>query len=199
MGLYNERTYEIYGRHWRENLFYSHALSLPLFLPLSASLYRQFQRLHSSAPIFSTPPSSASSAALHKILQRRWPIPTTFAKLESHLSATLPPVVFELVRRHLNPPKLLLALLANALTQYACIRGVNKLAARSSALTVTIVLNVRKLLSLLLSIWLFGNSLAAGVLVGAAVVFASGALYAWEGQRRKMMMTKKKVVVTSEK
>ncbi|KAA8573662.1 hypothetical protein EYC84_005243 [Monilinia fructicola] len=44
----------------------------------------------------------------------------------------------------------------NVLTQYACIRGVNLLAAASSALTVTIVLNVRKLISLLLSIWLFG-------------------------------------------
>ncbi len=79
----------------------------------------------------------------------------------------------------------MLALVVNALTQYACIRGVNKLAARTSALTVTIVLNIRKLVSLLLSIWLFGNRLPAGVLLGAAVVFASGALYGWEEQRRK--------------
>ena len=72
----------------------------------------------------------------------------------------------------------------NSLTQLACIRGVNLLAAESSALTVTIVLNVRKLVSLFLSIWLFGNELAPGVLVGAGVVFGSGLLYAWEGQMR---------------
>ena len=72
----------------------------------------------------------------------------------------------------------------NSLTQLACIRGVNLLAARSSALTVTIVLNVRKLVSLFLSIWLFGNQLAPGVLLGAAVVFGSGLLYAYEGQTR---------------
>ncbi len=72
----------------------------------------------------------------------------------------------------------------NSLTQLACIRGVNLLAARSSALTVTIVLNIRKLVSLFLSIWLFGNKLAPGVLVGAAVVFGSGLLYAYEGQTK---------------
>lgn len=72
-------------------------------------------------------------------------------------------------------------LLLNSVTQLACIRGVNLLAAESSALTVTIVLNVRKLVSLFLSIWLFGNELAPGVVLGAAVVFGSGLLYAYEG------------------
>ena len=39
-------------------------------------------------------------------------------------------------------------------------------------------LNVRKLVSLLLSIWFFGNKLAPGVLMGAAIVFVGGGLYA---------------------
>ena len=50
-------------------------------------------------------------------------------------------------------PSQLVFLVTNVLTQYACIRGVNLLAAVSTALTVTIVLNIRKLVSLLLSIW----------------------------------------------
>lgn len=74
-------------------------------------------------------------------------------------------------------PSQLAYLAINVLTQYACIRGVNVLAAKSSALTVTIVLNIRKLVSLLLSIWLFGNSLAHGTLFGAIIVFMAGALY----------------------
>jgi solute carrier family 35 (UDP-xylose/UDP-N-acetylglucosamine transporter), member B4 len=74
-------------------------------------------------------------------------------------------------------PSHVLYLVANVLTQYACIRGVNLLAAVSSALTVTIVLSIRKLVSLLLSIWLFGNRLATGTLLGAMVVFGAGALY----------------------
>lgn len=80
-------------------------------------------------------------------------------------------------------PSQLLNLAANALTQYICIRGVNLLSARTSALGVTIALNVRKLLSLFLSIWLFGNELPPGVLVGAAIVFASAGVWAVEGQR----------------
>ena len=69
-------------------------------------------------------------------------------------------------------------LLLNAMTQYVCISGVNRLSAKSSSLTVSIVLNVRKLVSLLLSIWLFGNRLPAGVVFGAALVFLGGGLYA---------------------
>lgn len=48
---------------------------------------------------------------------------------------------------------------------------------------MTIVLNVRKLVSLFISIWLFGNELPLGVMLGAAVVFAGGGIYAWEGTR----------------
>ncbi|KAI9798859.1 MAG: golgi uridine diphosphate-N- acetylglucosamine transporter [Piccolia ochrophora] len=155
MGLYIQRTYEIHGSAWRENLFYSHMLSLPLFLPFLPALRAQFDTLVASPPLtLSLPPISFLN-------------PKVFPNQQ--LSASVPTHV---------------ALLAlNALTQYACIRGVNLLSARASALTVTIVLNVRKLASLLLSIALFGNRLAPGVLVGATVVFAAGALYAWEGQR----------------
>ncbi|KAF1730268.1 UDP-N-acetylglucosamine transporter yea4 [Beauveria bassiana] len=77
----------------------------------------------------------------------------------------------------LRVPSQLVNVAANILTQYACIRGVNLLAAASSALTVTIVLNVRKLVSLLLSIWLFDNTLAVGTVIGALLVFGGGAIY----------------------
>ena len=58
------------------------------------------------------------------------------------------------------------------------------LAARTSALTVTIVLNVRKLVSLFLSIYLFGNYLPPGVVVGAFIVFVAGGIYSLESQRQ---------------
>ena len=48
---------------------------------------------------------------------------------------------------------------------------------------VSIVLNVRKLVSLFVSIWLFGNKLPFGVMIGAAVVFGSAGVWGWEGQR----------------
>ncbi|KAM4059323.1 UAA transporter family protein [Hirsutella rhossiliensis] len=140
MGLYTEATYQQYGPQWKENLFYSHVLSLPLFLPFAPSMARTLSRVIKSEPLV-------------------LPVPFT--------TATGP----------VRMPSQLLYLATNVLTQYACIRGVNLLAAASSALTVTIVLNIRKLVSLLLSIWLFGNSLAQGTLIGALIVFGSGAFY----------------------
>lgn len=143
MGLYTEATYREYGPQWRENLFYSHLLSLPLFLPFCSAMYSSWSKMASSEPL---------------TLQSPFPLLDSLA---------------------MQAPRQLVFLTVNVLTQYACIRGVNLLAAMSTALTVTIVLNIRKLVSLLLSIWLFGNTLATGTLVGAVVVFSAGGLYSF--------------------
>lgn len=158
MGLYTEETYRMYGPQWKENMFYSHLLSIPLFLPFLPSLIRQFMRLANSPPLSLpiTPPED-------------YP--------------TFSPSLQRLVEK-IHIPSQLFYLTLNVLTQYACIRGVNLLAAASSALTVTIVLNIRKLISLLLSIWLFGNRLAFGTLIGACIVFFAGGLYSLDGKRK---------------
>ncbi|KAM7184163.1 UDP-N-acetylglucosamine transporter [Naviculisporaceae sp. PSN 640] len=158
MGLYTEETYRIYGPQWKENLFYSHLLSLPLFIPMMPSLWTQFRKLANSAPLTLPLPALADYPNISPEVQKG------------------------LERIHV--PSQLFFLLLNVLTQYACIRGVNLLAAASSALTVTIVLNIRKLVSLLLSIWLFGNRLAFGTLVGAVIVFSAGGLYSLDGKRK---------------
>ncbi|KIL83958.1 hypothetical protein FAVG1_12770 [Fusarium avenaceum] len=147
MGLYTEATYAKYGPQWKENLFYSHALSLPLFIPFAPSMVRTFSHLMTSTPM----------------------------QLPGVLGFTSTKILV---------PSQIVFLITNVLTQYACIRGVNLLAAASTALTVTIVLNIRKLVSLLLSIWLFGNQLAPGTLLGAIVVFGAGGLYS-VGSRKK--------------
>lgn len=155
MGVYTDRTYAKYGRdHWRENLFYSHTLSLPFFMLYWPDLMTQSQTLLSS------PSMTNFMAAEHQVL-----VPDMFQQLLAMI------------------PVQLVMLLMNGMTQYLCIRGVNLLSARSSSLTVTIVLNVRKLISLILSIWLFGNSLAPGVVFGAFLVFLGGGLYAVPAQR----------------
>ncbi|KAK7924628.1 hypothetical protein PG985_006682 [Apiospora marii] len=161
MGLYTEETYKKYGPHWKENLFYSHLLSLPLFLPFMPSLYRQFMRLASSAPL-----------ALPAFAEQLAASPNLSEAMRANFKSV-------------QIPSQVVYLALNVLTQYACIRGVNLLAAASSALTVTIVLNIRKLVSLLLSIWLFGNRLAPGTLLGAVVVFSAGALYSLDGKKKK--------------
>ena len=92
-------------------------------------------------------------------------------------------------------PKHIVNLVLNSGTQFACIRGVNALSARTSALGVSIVLNVRKLVSLCVSLWLFGNKLPPGVLFGAIIVFGSTSIWAWEGQ--KIGKDKKKTKIQS--
>ncbi|KAK7437545.1 NST UDP-N-acetylglucosamine transporter [Colletotrichum acutatum] len=163
MGLYTEETYKQYGPHWRENLFYSHLLSLPLFLPFAPSLIRQFRKLANS------PPLSLPMAQLPGL----------------GLNGDVGDGLFKL-----QIPSQLAYLVTNVVTQYACIRGVNLLAAVSSALTVTIVLNIRKLVSLLLSIWLFGNRLAVGTLVGAIIVFGAGGLYSLDSRAKTSRVQK---------
>ncbi|KAI0436011.1 hypothetical protein F4803DRAFT_557418 [Xylaria telfairii] len=160
MGLYTEETYRQYGPQWKENLFYSHLLSLPLFLPFTKSLVSQFMRLVDSPPLVLRLPIDQASLMT---------LPEGWRKAAEGIYL----------------PSQVTYLALNVLTQYACIRGVNLLAAESSALTVTIVLNIRKLVSLLLSIWLFGNRLATGTLVGAVVVFSAGALYSLDSKKKQ--------------
>ncbi|CAL3967020.1 hypothetical protein PZA11_003450 [Diplocarpon coronariae] len=155
MGLYTEETYKSYGPHWKENLFYSHLLALPLFVPFIPSMKRQFLKLAASAPL----------------------------GLPAYDQITNLPVDLQKGLDTIHIPSQLAYLVTNVLTQYACIRGVNLLASAASALTVTIVLNVRKLVSLLLSIWLFGNRLSPGTLVGAFIVFFAGGMYGLEGSK----------------
>lgn len=131
-GLVSEKIYRSYGKHWRESLFYTHALGLPFFLLFRRDIARQLAQVLSSEPI------------------------------------TLGVVA---------PPRRLVLLLLNAFTQYICVRGVNNLAGNSTALTVSIVLNVRKFVSLLLSIYLFGNSLSPMTVLGTVLVFAGAGLY----------------------
>ena len=160
MGLYVQNIYAEYGAHWQENLFYSHFLSLPLFLPFISTLSQQFNIMRSSPPL-------AVSATNMKFFRQTSSDPFSGSAVQVLLSM----------------PEKLLYLLLNVLTQYACIRGVNLLAARSTALGVTVVLNIRKLVSLLASIWLFGNNLPVGVIVGAAVVFTGAGVYALGGNK----------------
>ena len=173
MGVYVQNTYAMYGSHWRENLFYSHFLSIPLFAGFLPSLYSQYQRLVDSPPVTLALPSIDLQSGLRSLWDG-----IASPKVNSLLRITMPKHVY--------------TLLLNALTQYACIRGVNLLGARTSALGVTIVLNLRKLVSLFASIWLFGNTLPLGVSVGAAIVFSGAAVYAWDGSPKPKAANKSK-------
>lgn len=176
-GAYTEDTYAQYKADWTENLFYSHFLSLALFLPVTGTLWKQYNRLAATPPLelrgslASLLGSSSSKASdsdpLHKLLYS--------------VSDSLETL-----------PRGLLFLLTNAITQLSCISGVSLLAAQSSAVTVTIVLNIRKLVSFILSTILFGHELTPKMMAGAALVFGSGALYGYETSWRLPLERKRR-------
>ncbi|KAF2805992.1 PMT-domain-containing protein [Mytilinidion resinicola] len=149
MGVYVEDIFAQHGKDWQSNLFYSHALSLPLFLQFYPSIYSQYERLAASPP---------------------FPVSISMAR-------TLPVV---LTNSLISTPEAVIYLTTNAVTQLLCITGVNMLSANTSAVTVTIVLNIRKLVSFLVSVWLFGNPMSDLMKLGAAIVFGAGALYGYE-------------------
>lgn len=162
MGVYVQETYAAHGASWKENLFYSHALSLPLFAPLAPQLRRQWHALAATPPI---------DSALLETLKADAGLPSL-------------PLLEYLLTPLATVSRGLLFLFANAVMQLACISGVNLLSAKSSAVTVTIVLNVRKLVSFILSTVLFGHALSAKMALGAALVFGSGAIYGYESTVR---------------
>ncbi|KAL8957491.1 MAG: hypothetical protein Q9183_006043, partial [Haloplaca sp. 2 TL-2023] len=124
MGIYTQNIYDKHGAHWQENLFYSHFLSLPLFLPFASSLRSEFRSFVSSDPMHISPSHLVPSFIPQKSLNHTQPLPSIL------LSPSSVP--------YIDIPKDLLYLTLNALTQYLCIRGVNLLSARTTALGVTI-------------------------------------------------------------
>jgi len=156
-GLYTEEIFSTYSASASDTLFFTHLFALPFFLPLKSTISSQYSAL------LSTP-----SIGTYKSF---W---------SSYLIDLLPrDVVFRLADVSTG----LINLAINAVTQLVCIAGVNLLASKSSAVTVTVVLNVRKLVSFVLSTLLFGHQLSLEMGIGAGLVFLGGALYGWESNR----------------
>ncbi|KAI0751202.1 UAA transporter [Daedaleopsis nitida] len=154
---------------WQESMFYLHFLSLPMFLFVRQDLVTQFRALHSSPPL------------------------RLFIPLETSLMPTLYPPFG--LSQQLSLPKALdaripsgyIPLALTTLTSLVCVAGVNRLTARVSSLTVTLVLVVRKAVSMVISVVLFGAKTGPGksaaynadmMWAGAALVFLGTMGYA---------------------
>ena len=85
------------------------------------------------------------------------------------------PVTVPLLNIHL--PVMLLYLLGNILTQYVCISSVFVLTTECASLTVTLVVTLRKFLSLLFSIMYFNNPFTPYHWLGTGLVFGGTLLF----------------------
>lgn len=150
LGLVQDRTYAKYGRPdppgtkkpaasgsspaWQESMFYLHFLALPMFLFLRDDLSAQFSAVNAGPRTSFALPNFPGISS--------FPRNSTF--VSKGLVASGPGAV--------HIPTTYLPLLLNTLTQLLCVAGVHRLTTRVSALTVTLVLVVRKAVSLVLSV-----------------------------------------------
>lgn len=74
-------------------------------------------------------------------------------------------------------PTLWCYLLGNVSTQWVCSRGVFTLIGSTDALTTTLVITLRKFISLVLSIFYFGNPFTLQHWIGSILVFLGTYLY----------------------
>ncbi|KAJ8245320.1 hypothetical protein GJAV_G00269520 [Gymnothorax javanicus] len=91
-------------------------------------------------------------------------------------------------------PVMWLYLMMNVVTQYVCIRGVFILTTECASLTVTLVVTLRKFVSLVFSILYFRNPFTAWHCVGTALVFVGTLLYTevWASVRAALRGEKKR-------
>jgi len=143
LGLYQENTYRKYGKQWREGLFYTHFLALPLFIFVSGDIWAQAVSI-----------SRSSVISLREVLCRMYICP---------LGSLFP--------SFLAVPRLWIYVLLNGITQYVCISGVHQLTSVATSLTVNLVLTSRKFVSLLISVYFFSNRFELGHYFGTALVF----------------------------
>ncbi|WWC92698.1 uncharacterized protein L201_007657 [Kwoniella dendrophila CBS 6074] len=168
LGLWQEQTYRIYGKEWKEALFYGHALSLPFFLPFRSTISSTFKSYSASPPISLSTLSSNLNLPFLSPYISSFPIPTSYP-LKDRISPYLDLLV----------PSALVGLTINIITQGICVRGVNRLTSKVNSVTVNLVLTIRKALSLAISVWWYGSGFNSGLGLGGAMVLLGTMLYSF--------------------
>ncbi|KAF9190171.1 golgi uridine diphosphate-N- acetylglucosamine transporter [Haplosporangium sp. Z 767] len=176
MGLLQESTYQTYGSEWREGLFYSHFLALPMFMLFYSDILDQVRIFNRSTPI---------------------PILQLVRQIGPYLPSS---VAYSL--SSITVPRLWIFLAVNTLTQFMCISGVHRLTSLSSALTLNFILNLRKFTSLLISVLYFENGFGFEMAVGSSLVLLGTIMYSVSSSvsaQKPSITTSSKNVIASEK
>ena len=158
LGSFQDAVYARHGRHWKEALFYSHALALPAFALWRRDLAATLRRWRSRAvlaerlvlPLGGGGGSGGGGGGVAvPLLPRRW---------------------------------LLLAL--NLLSAHLAMSGIYRVTTATSALGCTMAVTTRKFASLLLSLALFNRgTFGRQEWAGTALVFGGTVAYAVAAQR----------------
>ncbi|KAH9483076.1 UDP-xylose and UDP-N-acetylglucosamine transporter [Psilocybe cubensis] len=176
LGLVQDWSFTKYGRptltskssdippQWKESMFYLHLLGLPMFLPLLPKLAGQMHEL-SVGPRsqFDFPIPIPTTANLTTAFPMNIIPPYSLPRLPIQIfqqseNASLLSITQDAnsnanaILVSVSLPHIYLPLVLNTVTQLLCVAGVHRLTTRVSALTVTLVLVVRKAASLIISV-----------------------------------------------
>ncbi|KAK6974601.1 DUF1992 domain-containing protein [Favolaschia claudopus] len=181
---------------WQESMFYLHFLALPMFFFVRHDISAQLTSINAGPRTsLSVPLPEPLLSALHVPL----PLPfNSFVSTGSPPGASKSPPPISIALTLHQPPALSLIfphayvpLLLNTVTQLVCVAGVHRLTTRVSALTVTLVLVVRKAVSLIVSVWMasgrgMGGEVDYGLMwSGAGLVLAGTVGYSVATGRAK--------------
>ena len=161
---------------WQESMFYLHLLSMPMFYFVKDDLASQLAALNASPTAQVVIPSPLQLQPVRNFALDIGFSPKNGSKWTAgHITS-------------LALPNGYVPLILNTLTQIVCVSGVHRLTSRVSSLTVTLVLVVRKAVSLLISILVFGSKESdlekrAMMWTGAALVFAGTVYYSLASRR----------------
>ncbi|KAH6896472.1 UDP-N-acetylglucosamine transporter [Coprinopsis sp. MPI-PUGE-AT-0042] len=137
---------------WQESMFYLHFLGLPMFLPLLGDIRKQVAIINYDSPraLFNVPVPSSLASVLDTTIPPPYSLPSLVKNSFVYPASTNPHAAPDSLA--ISLPKPYLPLVLNTLTQLLCVAGVNRLTTRVSSLTVTLILVVRKAVSLVISL-----------------------------------------------
>jgi UDP-xylose/UDP-N-acetylglucosamine transporter B4 len=142
---------------WQESMFYLHFLALPMFLSLLPDLAAQMHELNMSSQRAEVKIPLPTQVSVNLTRTSIFPVPihilpyqegtSLLSIVRSQNEDTDSPILLSL-----SIPYVYLPLIINTITQLLCVAGVHRLTTRVSAVTVTLVLVVRKAVSLIISV-----------------------------------------------
>lgn len=159
-------TVRRYGKAPQEGIFYLHTLPLVVLLATMSGALTQEAQVWSASP--------PCREVLATVTWARGAPPVSVEWLWQALPAAAGDV-----------PIMWLFAAVNVLSQWVCVQGVYTLLAWSDPLTSTLIMTVRKVVSLFISVRLFGNTFSPYHWFGAGLVFAASALYSLAAQSDK--------------
>ncbi|EMR11679.1 hypothetical protein PNEG_00116 [Pneumocystis murina B123] len=166
MSIYMEKTFKLYSPNWKEVNFYMHFFSFLFYIPMLPKIYSQTKLFN----CFQTPFISQKNLSTN-----------LYKYLDIFLKFKIP-----------KTSNYLFYLYINIITQSLCVQGINRLNVISTALTANIILNLRKFISLILSIYMFENKRNFGTISGIILVFSGSIWYSIEVHKKKAINNKSK-------